>query len=344
MGAQALRDGNYSRSIKLLLKSLKLYRLPGVEALLSQAQAADANGAMPGRPPSSENNSNASRSKFSRSDSAPAGSQGPSQPPPRASYARSSSGDNGVSGGNGTDGRAYTQEQVTIVSQILRSKRAGGRDMHYRVLSIDRSADDAAIKKAYRKLSLKVHPDKNSAPQADEAFKAVGLAYATLSDPQKRTIYDRYGEEDPDNRGGGGGGGPFGGMHRRAGHGGAQEVNPEEIFNMFFGGGMGGMGGPGFHMYTNGFGPGVHFGGGGIPRAAGARRRGAEAEQDQRPFTSMILQFLPIIVILLSAFLNSGDDSGGKMAGVDRYFSLTVSTLGSVCNRRNEHICLVSIA
>ncbi|EED94489.1 predicted protein, partial [Thalassiosira pseudonana CCMP1335] len=68
---------------------------------------------------------------------------------------------------------------------------------HYRVLGIEASADEAAIKKAYRKLALKLHPDKNSAPHSDEAFKAVGLAYATLSDSQKRAIYDRYGDEDP---------------------------------------------------------------------------------------------------------------------------------------------------
>lgn len=76
---------------------------------------------------------------------------------------------------------------------MLRAKE-GGRGAHYRVLQIPTEANEGQIKKAYRKLALKLHPDKNSAPHADEAFKAVGLAYATLSDPQKRHIYDRYGE------------------------------------------------------------------------------------------------------------------------------------------------------
>ena len=167
------------------------------------------------------------------------------------------------------------------------------------------------------------HPDKNSAPHADEAFKAVGLAYATLSDSQKRTIYDRYGDEDPDNRGGGMRGG---GMHMRPG----QEVSPEEIFNMFFGGGMPGMygGGPGFHVYTNGFGPGMQF------RAARNRRqqqprgdqyRGRE-EQQQAPGIGMLLQFLPILVIMLLSFFRYDENvpTSGSMPGEGKYFSMVV--------------------
>lgn len=166
------------------------------------------------------------------------------------------------------------------------------------------------------------HPDKNSAPHADEAFKAVGLAYATLSDTQKRTIYDRYGDEDPDNRGGGMRG--PGGMHMRPG----QEVNPEEIFNMFFGGGMpGGMygGGPGFHVYTNGFGPGMQF------RAARNRRqpRGEQEQQQQAPGVGVLLQFLPILMIMLLSFFRYDESApfGGSMPGEGKYFSMTVRAI-----------------
>ena len=60
---------------------------------------------------------------------------------------------------NGSDGRAYTQDQVLIVKKVLRAKE-GGRGAHYRVLDIPSTATESDIKKAYRKLSLKVHPDK----------------------------------------------------------------------------------------------------------------------------------------------------------------------------------------
>ena len=58
------------------------------------------------------------------------------------------------------------------------------------MLGVERDADENALKKAYRKKALKVHPDKNNSPQADEAFKKINAAMACLSDPQKRRVYD----------------------------------------------------------------------------------------------------------------------------------------------------------
>jgi DnaJ family protein B protein 12 len=180
---------------------------------------------------------------------------------------------------------------------------------------VQQNATENDLKKSYRKLALKLHPDKNSAPHADEAFKAVGLAYATLSDPQKRTIYDRYGDEDPDNRGGGGAAARAGGVHFRRG----EEVSPEEIFNMFFGGGMpmGGGGMPGFHVYSNGFGGG--FGG---QQFRQQQARGPP-EQDSPPGLGKLLQLLPFLVIMLFSFFNSNRSESGSTG--NRYFSLTVS-------------------
>jgi DnaJ-class molecular chaperone len=96
---------------------------------------------------------------------------------------------------------------------------------YYDVLGIQKSATEDEIKKAYRKLAVKWHPDKNpdNKDEAEKRFKQISEAYQALSDPKKREIYDTYGEEGLKNDGGmGGGGGPF--------------TSPEEIFSMFFGG------------------------------------------------------------------------------------------------------------
>jgi len=313
LGAEALRRGDFSRAVKLLSKSLQLYPLPGVEALLGHAQSQErANNS------SHDTTSNGGTNNYTRNAaSAPAA----------AAAASSSTRQSASSSTNGTDGRAYTSDQVAIVRQVLQAKE-GGRGAHYRVLGLSENATEADIKKAYRKLSLKVHPDKNSAPHADEAFKAVGLAYATLSDTQKRAIYDRYGDEDPDNRGGGMR--PGGGMHMR--HAG-QEVSPEEIFNMFFGGGMPGMhaaGGPGFHFYSTGFGPGgVQFRTAQRPRRA--RGRGAaeadNAQEETSPSLGLLLQLLPVLLIAFLSFMRANDTGevnlSGIMPGEGKFFSLT---------------------
>ncbi|MBU1898894.1 molecular chaperone DnaJ [Myxococcota bacterium] len=73
---------------------------------------------------------------------------------------------------------------------------------YYSVLGVKRGADAATLKKAFRALAVKYHPDKNPAPEAEERFKLINEAYAMLSDPQRRAAYDRFGHTEP-------GGGPF---------------------------------------------------------------------------------------------------------------------------------------
>ncbi len=88
------------------------------------------------------------------------------------------------------DENAGTPEQRSLVRNIL---KAGG-DL-YAVMGVVKTASDDEIKKAYRKLALKLHPDKNTAARAEEAFKALSKAFSCLSDPDKRAYYDRTGFE-----------------------------------------------------------------------------------------------------------------------------------------------------
>lgn len=69
-----------------------------------------------------------------------------------------------------------------------------GKD-YYKILGIPRGSTDEDIKKAYRKLALKYHPDKNKSPGAEEKFKEVAEAYEVLSDKKKRELYNKFGEE-----------------------------------------------------------------------------------------------------------------------------------------------------
>ena len=100
---------------------------------------------------------------------------------------------------------------------------------YYDRLGLSKDASQDEIKRAYRKMSKKYHPDINKEPGAEEKYKEVQEAYETLSDDQKRAAYDQYG---PDGANGFGGQGSFGGFDGGAGFGGF-----EDIFSSFFGGG-----------------------------------------------------------------------------------------------------------
>lgn len=147
---------------------------------------------------------------------------------------------------DGSSSRAFTVEQKAAVIRIKRC----GATAYYEILGLEEvkaSCSDSDIKKAYRKLSLLTHPDKNGYEGADEAFKMVSKAFTVLSDPEKKKKFDAFGG-DPDARfnpasAGGGGGSPFpggaGGFGRRGG-GFQEEMTPEELFRQFFGGAFGG--------------------------------------------------------------------------------------------------------
>lgn len=123
---------------------------------------------------------------------------------------------------------------------------------YYEILEVEASATDNEIKKAYRKLAMKYHPDKN--PDEGERFKEISHAYEVLSDPDARASYDQFGEEGP-----GGGGAGFG-------------MSADELFANLFGGGGGGGGDFG-------------FGGGEFYGAGGGSRRPRKGETMKYPLS-----------------------------------------------------------
>ena len=123
---------------------------------------------------------------------------------------------------------------------------AAKRD-YYEVLGVNKNATDEELKKAYRKLAKKYHPDANpdNKKEAEEKFKEVNEAYETLSDPQKRRMYDQFGHNGPQGFGGGSGQGPFGQggyySYSSSGFDGFDDFGDlGDIFSSFFGGGFGG--------------------------------------------------------------------------------------------------------
>jgi molecular chaperone DnaJ len=128
---------------------------------------------------------------------------------------------------------------------------ASKRD-YYEVLGVSRDASPEEVKKAYRKLAVQFHPDKNPGDhEAEEKFKELGEAYQALSDADKRAAYDRYGHAAFAGPGGGGGGGG--------------QVDPMDLFSQMFGGAFGG----GFEEF---------FGGG--RRQRSSKQRGSDLRYD----------------------------------------------------------------
>ena len=248
------------------------------------------------------------------------GGADPSKPTNGTNHAN---GDEGPRRRAGTSAKAPSpsakpQEQVkgTPEQEALMARVRRANDDYYKILGIEKGAGDDEIKKAYRKTALKLHPDKCQANGADEAFKQVSRAFACLSDADKRAAYDRYGTEDPNSRQS-----PFssraaqhrgGGMGRHTYYQG-EEVDPAEIFNMFFGGGFPGGGG---------FGPGARFRtqrGGSYYRAnrayqdgrrghPGGAGSGQARQENTDDIFRNLFQLLPIMIVFLMYFLSPGEE------------------------------------
>jgi len=223
-----------------------------------------------------------------------------------------------------------------------------GRDF-YKILGVSRGANNDELKKAYRKLALKYHPDKNKDDKtAAEKFKDINYAYEVLKDEKKRRIYDQVGEDGLTNSGGGGGGGagpqfnfnsrnnPFGngnqGFTFSSSSGG--NYNPFDTFNMFFGPGgnpfenddpMMGTGGS-----HNVFGGGNPFGATTSQSFSSGGRRGCQSNQQITGVTNSIEHDVNVrledIVTGVQKKYNIARDRlvGGRVSRVKKLFEVEV--------------------
>ncbi|KAG8008584.1 DnaJ-like protein subfamily B member 14 [Nibea albiflora] len=209
--------------------------------------------------------------------------------PPPAGWRDEDTGHNETSNASGDEKKSYTEDQRQGVLRIKNCKD------FYEILSVPKSASDEDLKKAYRKLALKFHPDKNFAPGATDAFKAIGNAYAVLSNPEKRQQYDQYGDQSASVNT------PQQSSHSRHGYHRSfhrdfeADISPEELFNIFFGGRF-----PtgNIHVYTP---QGASYSQFYQPRRRRAyerREEVVEENQSQNTFTAF-LQLLPVLVLIL---------------------------------------------
>lgn len=163
---------------------------------------------------------------------------------------------------------------------------------YYRILGVSKNADEKEIKKAFRKLAQKYHPDKNpDDAQAEQRFKEINEAYTVLSDKEKRSHYDRFGSQWDRYANAGGnaqdfwqqwGGNPGAGGSRT-------RTMSQEEFERMFGGGMGGMGGGGFSdFFQTLFGGGM--GGAGYGQSPYRQPGSAQSGQRQVPKTEVIVK------------------------------------------------------
>ncbi|KAM4619716.1 dnaJ homolog subfamily C member 18 [Polymixia lowei] len=226
------------------------------------------------------------------------------------------------SNASGEDKKSYTEEQRLGVLRIKNCKD------FYEILGIPKNASDEDLKKAYRKLALKFHPDKNFAPGATDAFKAIGNAYAVLSNPEKRQQYDQYGEQPSTSAAH---------QHPAQGHHGhyrsfnrdfEADISPEELFNIFFGGRF-----PtgNIHVYTN---RGASYSQFYQPRRRRTyERREEEPEENrsQNTFTAL-LQLLPVLVLILISVFTQ------MMATNPPYSLFYKPAMGLVVSRETQHM------
>lgn len=224
---------------------------------------------------------------------------------------------------SGDEKKSYNEEQRQGVHRIKNCKD------FYEILGVTKNASDEDLKKAYRKLALKFHPDKNFAPGATDAFKAIGNAYAVLSNPEKRLQYDQYGDQTAGLNAPQQSNHSHHGHHRSFNRDFEADISPEELFNIFFGGRF-----PtgNIHVYTN---QGASYSQYYQPRRRRAYERREEEvvedNQSQNTFTAL-LQLLPVLVLILISVFT-------QMMSTNPPYSLFYKpAMGLVVSRETQHM------
>ncbi|GJT41962.1 chaperone protein DnaJ 49-like protein [Tanacetum coccineum] len=263
IGKDALGLGDRVKALKFITKAKRLDPLLQIDDLLKNLD---------------ENNGFSNSPENAAGDGAGEGSGGRSKV--------SGNGSGRVNGlGNGSS--LGTNEQMTIVWEIRRKKD------YYDILGVSKDCGVEDIRKAYRKLSLKVHPDKNKAPGSEEAFKKVSKAFKCLSDAESRKKYNVMGSEEPMSY--------MPPARRRGSQNGffyEGDVDAEEVFRNFFFGGMN----PRATTQFSGF----NFGNG--TRARTQTQTGNTNNGGDGFNIRALLQLLPVLLILYLSFFSSSND------------------------------------
>ena len=224
----AMQSGNYDKAKRFLLKSLKIESTVEAKELLKECENNHEN--------NKESSQNTSAGNYS---------------PPSSSEPNSNS--------NAEPKQSYSNQDAKICEDIMKKTN------YYEILGVEKTSSEEEIKKKYKKLALKLHPDKNHAPQATEAFKKVTQAFSCLTNKDKRKIYDEHGTEQD---------------FRRQYHQHFQdedEFDPEDIFDILFNGGR--------------------------PRRTRRRYYRQNGQQNQHRPPEGIRSLLPMLFILIIAIL-----------------------------------------
>lgn len=252
-----INEGKHEKALKYLYKAEKLYPSSRAKDLIELLQKLNGT------------------ANYQRNEEEPKSTENKHNSP---SFRRRKSGVSASANEDGSNQKTeFSKDQVESVKRIKQCKD------YYEILGVSKDAGESELKKQYRKLALQFHPDKNKTPGAAEAFKAIGNAFAVLSDPEKRKQYDMYGSEEVQRR--------QSYANRADGYydysrGFEGDISAEELFNMFFGGG-----------FTSGN---VY-----VRRGNQWHQHRQQSEVRQENSYSVLLQMMPILVLICLSLMSS---------------------------------------